>query len=401
MPEKTDYRADIDGLRALAVTLVIVFHAWPAALSGEFVGVDVFFVISGYLITGIISSEIETGRFTIVSFYERRVRRILPALIVVLSITSFLAWRLLASEPFLNFAMSAVAAIFFSSNVYFWNESGYFAPEAGQTPLLHTWSLGIEEQFYILFPIALVIALRVFRKTNAVLLLAATVSLSFALSVLWGSRHPSANFFLAPTRAWELLLGAILALSSEHLERYKGGRLTCSTIGACGLGLILTSASAFSKSTTFPGFAALAPTLGTLLVIGSGRKGSYVRSLLSFKPLVALGLISYSLYLWHQPLFAFARVSSLTHPGPLDYVMLSVLSLGLAAITWRFVELRPATDRYCRGEPCSREPRPPPQLSLSFYSFASTWAGLPFRAWPINSARPLPSSFPASSTPMA
>jgi peptidoglycan/LPS O-acetylase OafA/YrhL len=154
------YRSDIDGLRAIAVLLVIIFHAEPAALPGGFVGVDVFFVISGYLITGIISSEVASKSFSLASFYERRVRRIIAPLLRVVAASSIAAWRILTPERFLDFAHSAVAAIFFSSNIYFWRESGYFAPDAAERPLLHTWSLGIEEQFYILFPLALMWFLR-------------------------------------------------------------------------------------------------------------------------------------------------------------------------------------------------------------------------------------------------
>ena len=251
----------------MAVVPVVFYHAGVPGFGGGFVGVDVFFVISGYLITSLISEEIRQGRFSIVTFYERRVRRIFPALVLVLSVSSVLATWLLLPGQFNSFAKSLFATMFFASNVLFWRETGYFAAPASEQPLLHTWSLAVEEQFYVVFPLVLIVIHR-WLKGRWVAWLAPLAILSFALSV-WGVGHkPGATFYLAPTRAWELLLGSLLAL--EAFPRLPN-RLLMEVLAAVGLGLIAWGVVELSATSPFPGLNALYPCLGAALVIYSGQ----------------------------------------------------------------------------------------------------------------------------------
>ena len=329
------YRRDIDGLRAVAVVPVVLFHAGVPGFGGGFIGVDVFFVISGFLITSLISEEIRQGRFSIVTFYERRVRRIIPALVFVLAVSSVLAAVLLFPSQFETFAKSLAATMLFASNVLFWQETGYFAAPASQQPLLHTWSLAVEEQFYVVFPLALVFIHRWLRG-RWVAWLAPLAVLSFAFSV-WGVRHsPTATFYLAPTRAWELLLGSLLALGA--FPRLPG-RLPMEIAGALGLALIAWGVVTLSATSPFPGLNALYPCLGAALVIYSGGSSpTYTKALLGTGPLVFIGLISYSLYLWHWPLLVFASFWNIYALSPLQTAVVVALSFGAAAFSWKFVE---------------------------------------------------------------
>lgn len=327
------YRREIDGLRAIAVLPVILFHAGFTVFSGGFVGVDVFFVISGYLITRILIEDIDRGNFSIAKFYERRARRILPALFVVLLVAIALAslWMLPAQAK--SFSQSLVAVTLFSSNILFWLQSGYFATDAGLIPLLHTWSLAVEEQYYLVFPLFLALLWRFPRKRVFWSIVAIAIA-SFLLSE-WGWRHrPDANFYLAPTRAWELLTGSVAAFLSVGKAQRSNDLL-----GAAGLGLILYSVFFYDENTPFPSAFALAPVVGTALIILFAGPMTWAAKLLSTRPLVSVGLISYSAYLWHQPLFAFVRIHSLTTPPPLLMAGLAVASLLLAWVTWRWVEL--------------------------------------------------------------
>jgi peptidoglycan/LPS O-acetylase OafA/YrhL len=326
------YRPEIDGLRALAVVPVILFHAGFSVFSGGYVGVDVFFVISGYLITSILISEFEEERFSISRFYERRARRILPALFVVMLACLPFAYMWMLPSQLKDFAQSLVAVVFFGSNILFWRESGYFAADAEIKPLLHTWSLAVEEQYYIVFPIFLLLAWRFGRNKVfwSVVLIAA---ISLLLSE-WGWRNkPSANFYLAPTRAWELFAGSICAFLTV-------GRTLKSNNVLSGIGLaaIIFAIFTFDKNTPFPSVYALVPVVGTALIILFGRQGTLVANLLSMRAFVGIGLISYSAYLWHQPLFAFARLRSLTEPSNTLMAVLAVAALLLAWVTWRWVE---------------------------------------------------------------
>jgi len=326
------YRPEIDGLRAIAVLPVILFHAGFSVFSGGFVGVDVFFVISGYLITSILISEMGSGNFSILKFYERRARRILPALFVVMLACLPFAWMWMLPQQFKDFSESLVAVVIFASNILFWREEGYFAGPAELKPLLHTWSLAVEEQYYLLFPIFLLLFWRLGRNwLLAIIILLALGSL--ALSE-WGWRNAaSANFYLAPTRAWELLAGSICAFLTNGPEQRSSNLLSLT-----GLVLILFSIFQYDEHTPFPSVYALAPVGGTALIILFAGRRTLVARLLSTAPFVGIGLISYSAYLWHQPLFAFARLRSLTEPSAMLMAGLALASLVLAWVTWLFIE---------------------------------------------------------------
>jgi peptidoglycan/LPS O-acetylase OafA/YrhL len=301
-----DYRREIDGLRALAVLPVILFHAGFETFSGGFVGVDVFFVISGYLITTNILAEIEQGKFSVVNFYERRARRILPGLYLVMLVCIPFAWFWLLPSDTRDFSQSLIAVSVFVSNILFWRESGYFGSAAELKPLLHTWSLAVEEQYYVLFPLFLTL----FWKLGKVFLLV-TLGFVFVISLIlaeWGAQNRlSAAFYLLPTRVWELLIGAFAAFYLSQVNRQDFGRLLSEVTGWSGVALITGAVFAFSKATPFPGFYALVPTIGTVGIILFATQRTTVGKFLGNKLFVGIGLISYGAYLWHQPLFAFAR----------------------------------------------------------------------------------------------
>ena len=336
-----EYRREIDGLRAVAVLPVILFHAGVELFSGGFVGVDVFFVISGYLITSIILKEQQTGTFSLVRFYERRARRILPALFLVVFVFLPFAWIWLLPEDLKSFGKSLIAVPTFTSNILFARESDYFASAAELKPLLHTWSLAVEEQFYVFFPILLILAHKWRVVSNGVLIASiGIVSLSLAQ---WGVlTYPKIAFYFLPTRAWELMIGALIAV---YVFRPNAKKVASNeTLAALGLVLILISVFAYTETTPFPGLYALVPTIGTGLVILFAQADTLVGRLLATRAFVGLGLISYSAYLWHHPLFAFTRHRSLDAPS-LDLMMgLSALSIFMAYISWRFVE-RPFRDK--------------------------------------------------------
>ncbi len=329
------YRADIDGLRAVAVLSVLFFHAGITAVSGGYVGVDVFFVISGFVITSGIVREYEQSRFSIAAFYDRRIRRIFPALIAVI-VTSLVAFTaVMAVEDGRDFSRSAVAAMLSVSNIFFWKTSGYFDPAAGLRPLLHTWSLAVEEQFYLVIPLLLSFTLRRSRAFSAAVLIALGLA-SLGLSVYLTDRAPSANFYSLPTRAWELVIGCLLALQSEPLKRLAR---FAPVMGWAGLALIIASVVLYDGDTPFPGAAAVPPTLGAALIIASGTIGSStVNRWLSTRIMVGIGAISYSLYLVHWPVIVFARFWTMREPGPLSIALICAVSIGLAVLSWKFVE---------------------------------------------------------------
>lgn len=332
------YRADIDGLRAVAVIPVVAFHTHLPFFGGGFVGVDVFFVISGYLISSIIFDEVNAGRFSVVSFYERRIRRIFPALLAALLVTCAFAYRYLLPSELEAFAKSVLAATFSVSNFYFWEVSGYFAQASGQQPLLHTWSLSVEEQFYLLFPLTLVLLRRIFPGRLRTFVLAAT-ALSFIASAIQAFSEPMTAFYFPHSRAWELLLGTILAI--EIIPPIHRQWLN-EVVTAAGLLLIIGAVTLFTVTLPFPGISALVPCVGAGLIIHGGRGGETLTTrALSSAPLVFIGVISYSLYLWHWPLLFFQNNFSLLPtglPGPLVKSIIFLSSIALATLSWRFVE---------------------------------------------------------------
>ena len=259
-----EYRREIDGLRVLAVLPVILYHAGFETLSGGFVGVDVFFVISGYLITTIILAELEQGKFSIVNFYERRARRILPALFLVMLVCIPAAWFWLLPSDMKNFSQSLVSVSFFVSNILFWHQSGYFDASAELKPLLHTWSLAVEEQYYVICPLFLMLFWRLGKRWILVALGLVFVA-SLALAQWAAYAKPAAAFFLLPTRVWELLIGAFAAFYLSKANRKEFGKAAGEFGGWLGVALILYAVFAFSKATPFPGFYALVPALGTVL----------------------------------------------------------------------------------------------------------------------------------------
>jgi peptidoglycan/LPS O-acetylase OafA/YrhL len=331
----SNYRPEIDGLRALAILPVVLFHYRVPGFSGGFVGVDVFFVISGYLITSLIQTETTRGTFSLAHFYERRVRRIFPGLFAMLAVVSAAAYVFFFPVDLVHYAQSLFATALFGANFEFWREAGYFDALANQKPLLHLWSIAVEEQFYLLFPALLILM----RRSAPRLRLAAIGFIflaSFALST-WGvGAAPVATFYLLPARAWELMLGTLLALGAVPAIR---SRLASELLAALGLVLIGAAVFAFTAETPFPGPAALVPCAGAALVIYAAHpeRTSVGRSLAA-PPLVFIGLISYSLYLWHWPVFVFATYVNFREPAGIDSAMLIALSFVLAALSWRFIE---------------------------------------------------------------
>lgn len=336
------YRKEIDGLRALAVIPVILFHGGFEWFSGGYIGVDIFFVISGYLITSIILKEKEAGTFSIVNFYERRARRILPALFFVLLACLPFAWFWLLPHELKDFGKSIVAVALFGSNILFWRESDYFASDAELLPLLHTWSLAVEEQFYVIFPLIMIL-FWVLGKRWLITIISLIALFSLGLTE-WGWRHfPEANFYLIPTRAWELMVGALTAFYLYRKEQAQG---IISHLGSItGFILIIAAIFFLDRSMPFPSLYALAPTVGTALIILFATPETLVHKLLSLKGFVGVGLISYSAYLWHHPLFAFARIRSIDEPSLWLISLLIIAALGLAYLSWRFVE-QPFRDRH-------------------------------------------------------
>jgi len=326
------YRPEIDGLRAIAVVAVVLYHAEISFLGadwlkGGYIGVDIFFVISGYLITGIIIKELnETGSFSFTGFYERRARRILPALFLVMTASIPLAWNYLLPKAFIDFAGSLLSSLLFASNFYFHFAGQEYAAESSLLkPLLHTWSLSVEEQFYIIFPIILIVGFKYFRQhLNTIFLVGIIASLLLAE---WLSRdQQSLAFYTLPTRAWELLIGSMLALFETNGRRNNNPQLALGA-SALGLGLIVHALVFFDDTLRHPSLLTVSPIIGTSLIIWFARKGEPVTKLLSSPPFVGVGLISYSLYLWHYPIFAFSRITGSfeTIGAQLGWISLSVV----------------------------------------------------------------------------
>tara|TARA_B110000503_G_C7140632_1_gene410686 strand:+ start:386 stop:2377 length:1992 start_codon:yes stop_codon:yes gene_type:complete len=332
------YRTEIDGLRCLAVLPVILFHAGLSFASGGYVGVDIFFVISGYLISSIIFQKMNSGGFSILEFYENRARRILPALFFVMLFCVPFAWFWMNPEQWQEFSESMIWTSLFSSNIFFWLHSDYFASASEFKPLLHTWSLAVEEQYYVVFPLLVIIFWR-FGTKFLFAMFALIAVLSFVLCLWLASRLPEANFFLTPSRVWELLAGVACTAYLIRMAGRGAPKQLLSEILACvGLIAILFSILFFDESTPFPSAYTLVPVLGTAFIIAFATSNTWVGKLLAFKPFVWVGLISYSAYLWHQPLFAFARIRVKGEPELSVMLGLSILSILLAFVSWRFVE---------------------------------------------------------------
>jgi peptidoglycan/LPS O-acetylase OafA/YrhL len=330
------YRPEIDGLRCIAVLAVILFHAGFTPFSGGFIGVDIFFVISGYLITRIIQTEIVQRRFSFARFYERRVRRIFPALFVMAVATSVAALCLLTPDQLQQYGRSLVAMNLFLSNRFFYQQTGYFAPNVEEIPLLHTWSLSVEEQFYVGFPLFLIALARWWpQRVHAVL--AGVLLLSFALCVHREQiGQLDLGFFSTPSRIWELLLGCWLA---THEARHGAPRVRAAGVwAAAGLLMTVLPVFAFGPTTGYPGWLTAIPVAGTALLLRHADASNAVGKLLGLRAMVAVGLVSYSAYLWHQPVFAMALHASGQHPVTGVQMTLIVLTLGLAYLSWRFVE---------------------------------------------------------------
>lgn len=338
------YRADIDGLRAIAVVPVCLFHAGIGGFSGGFVGVDVFFVISGYLMASLIGRDLAAGRFSIKSFYERRARRILPALFAMLGASALAAAFLIPPKLFRDFGATLIATVLFASNIIFWRkQANYFDVGTDWSPLVHAWSLGIEEQFYILFPLLLVLTWRFGRRVQVrwILLIAAA---SWLLCVWATSNAPTAAFYLLPTRAWELLLGSVVALGADSGMLLRFGRQSVfrrALWASAGLLMVLLSLARFDAEMPFPGTRAALPCAGAALLLLAGASGqeTAVGRLLSSTPLTFVGKISYSLYLWHWPLIVFlekyAGIDEITTAGR---ALIVAASVGIAWLSWRWVE---------------------------------------------------------------
>ncbi|WP_217425428.1 acyltransferase family protein [Polynucleobacter tropicus] len=337
------YRSDIDGLRAIAVLSVLIFHAFPEWLSGGFVGVDVFFVISGYLISTIIFENIDQQRFSFKAFYIRRINRIFPALILVLIASYAFGWLNLLADDFAQLGKHIAGGAGFVSNLILWNESGYFDKAAEVKPLLHLWSLGIEEQFYIFWPLLMVWISRWPKRVLPIIILVAIAS--FALNVAMIGVDPVATFYSPFTRFWELLIGSLLAyaiLYSPALAGISNGQrrfaAVASATSVLGLGLILFAIFALNQKSQFPGWWALLPTIGAALLIAAGPHAWCNRYILSLRVMVWVGLISFPLYLWHWPLLALARIQEGGNLSIENRTILVLVSIVLSWLTYRFIE---------------------------------------------------------------
>ena len=338
---RAHYRAEIDGLRAIAVLSVIFFHAGVRSFRGGYVGVDVFFVISGYLITSILITELQTGKLSLSGFYERRARRILPTLVVVSIACLPFAWVWMFPDELRRFGESLSSVATFSSNFFFWLKTNYFSPSAEEQPLIHTWSLAVEEQYYLAFPVFLWLVWR-FGKRAVVLLVLSIAAISL-LYCEWASRHFSAaNFYLLPSRVWELFAGVLIAFYDQRSTETNAASTMPGWWRSCaswaGLGLLACGIWGAYPQTLGPSLTTLIPIVGTALIIAFARGESGVRRVLSWRPLVVIGLISYSLYLWHQPVLAFARLVGVHEGSAVSLALTLLATFTLAYLSWRFVE---------------------------------------------------------------
>jgi peptidoglycan/LPS O-acetylase OafA/YrhL len=332
-----EYRKEVDGLRALAVVSVILFHARIPGFTGGYVGVDVFFVISGYLITSLLLGEFQaTGKVSYTNFVLRRVRRILPALLLVIVVTSVVSWYFMTPYQLRDYSQSLIATLLFGSNILFWFESGYFSPSSELKPLLHTWSLAIEEQFYIFFPALFAFVIRVkFESLRYICWLLLLVCL--AMSVMNSQEYPEAAFFLTPMRAWCILFGVLLAIELNK-RNLPGSRSHAEFLSLIGIALVFVGVFLFDEFTVYPGSAALVPVVGAVLVLAYAKQETFVGRCLGYAPIVWVGLLSYSLYLWHQPVLVFYRMQEMTHLNWFSTCCALVLTCVCAYVSFKLVE---------------------------------------------------------------
>ncbi len=328
------YRADLDGIRAIAIALVIFFHYGASSVTGGYIGVDVFFVLSGYLIGSNIFSQLDKNSFRFVTFYFRRLRRLFPAYAAMIVVTFLFAYWIMLPLEFREFGQSLVASTIYLSNVLFYFESGYHDASAHTKPLLHTWSLSVEEQFYVIFPIVAFLAGTYLKRHLAAIIVSLTL-ISFLFGVFWISRDTSAVFYLYPFRAWELFLGVILAL--KIVPNFPGRR-TCAVAAFVGLMLVIVPAVIYDSTTPFPGVAALWPCLGTVLLIHAGTHQNWASSLLSRSLPVFTGKISYALYLWHWPVYVLYVYAIAREPGLYDSVLMLSLTVVASLVSYYFIE---------------------------------------------------------------
>lgn len=361
------YRPDVDGLRAVAVAAVVVFHAFSSVLPGGFVGVDIFFAISGYLISQHIIETLDQGRFSLVDFYARRIKRIYPALIIVLIASLAAGLVLMASGELARLARDALASVAFVANIYFYMTQDYFSQGASASALLHLWSLGVEEQYYIIWPVALFLLWRFASRRVATLAIVAAILLSLASSIYLSRTHATAAFYLPVTRFWELLFGSTLAWAEFHRARKHGASASGGAqqgvaklglspplrdlLSFAGLALIVASLVLFDPKTAFPSWRAALPAGGATLIIAAGPQAWLNRRVLSLKPFVYIGLISYPLYLWHWPLLVFVRL--LSSGAPTTPMLLAAIALAfvLSAMTFNFIEAPARFSRPARRYP--------------------------------------------------
>lgn len=331
----TKYIPAIDGLRAIAVLSVILFHAFPQLVPAGYIGVDIFFVISGYLITNIIVTQVNAGNFSFADFYARRIRRIFPALIVVLVAAYALGWFVLLADEFKQLGRHIGAGAGFIANWAYWLESGYFDELHELKPLLNLWSLGVEEQFYIFWPCIILFLLKFKRNLRGALFL--LVGTSFLVNIYFIKDHQSATFYLPFSRFWELGLGGILALEKDAINKWNINSLAIFIVGTLA---IFVPMFFLSSQSSFPGWAALPPVLGTVFILSAIHRGGFGNSLLSNKALVYIGLISYPLYLWHWPVLSFSRLMKGTALSSLESAALLLSSVLLAFLTYFLLEKR-------------------------------------------------------------
>ncbi|SUB82033.1 O-acetyltransferase OatA [Pragia fontium] len=340
------YRKELDGLRCLAVIAVIIYHAGISLFGiklfkGGFFGVDVFLVLSGYLITGIIINKLDSNSFSLLDFFWRRIKRIVPALVAVLAVTSIVAYYILLPNDLIKFSESLRSALYFGSNYYFLGEDSYISDASIFKPLLHTWSLAVEWQFYIFYPLIVLFINKFFKQYRiSILLSLAFISLFYAHYIV--TNYPDLAFYTLAPRAWELILGGLMSFISIHksddTKKASSGLITCKTLPTIGMFMVLYAMVFIDNHTPHPSFITLLPVLGTCLIIAFANEDDIVTASLSLKPIVFIGAISYSMYLWHQPIFVFFRFIKHEYITWKDFAGLTALTMILSYISYRFIE---------------------------------------------------------------